>query len=722
MMRRTSVLVLAVLALAAQESLGQSQAGRPWSWTAQGLLRDGEGQLRRLPDLEIDPGPSVPATAPEKASPLRDEMAAALRELGHAVPASAFAGRPSMSTLPRSPEPAPGLKVSADREAGILLHDGKLFWHRRGGAARIVLEEAGALRHLKISPDGLVASYIRGCDLFLLDLESGQEKALSSDGGEEMFVGELDWVYQEEVYGRFDFNANWWSPQSRHLAFLRIDESRVAEFVITNPIPPRQEVERLRYPKAGDGNPVATLHVALAPEGKVISVDLGAYRPEEEILIVRVGFHPTNGKVVFQVQDREQRWLDLNEADPDTGTARTLIRETSRSWVNILGMPRWLADGTFLWESERTGYRHIYHYHADGTLIRAITGGEWQVKGIEDVREDRGEIIFSATADGAIDTNFYRVALDGTGFRRLTQGPGTHTLAWNPERTHYIDTVKSVLEPERQWLCSAEGTVLREIGIVGEAPPPDEGSTTELVTIPARDGYPLDALLVIPSQTEPGRRLPIFINTYSGPDAPTVSNSPGADGAGRRMAARGIIGLSVNVKSASGRGQAHTDACYMQFGVRELQDLEDSVDWVVANRNGDPTRVGIAGFSYGGFMAAFALTHSRKFSLGIAGGGVFDWRLYDTIYTERYMRTPQNNADGYAKSSCVEAARDLHGHLLLVHGGMDDNVHVQNLLQLADALQRANKPFEMMIYPRARHGIGLRHYQDLVNRAISERL
>jgi dipeptidyl-peptidase-4 len=249
----------------------------------------------------------------------------------------------------------------------------------------------------------------------------------------------------------------------------------------------------------------------------------------------------------------------------------------------------------------------------------------------------------------------------------------------------------------------------------------------QLLQIPARDGFVMDATLLPPATIEPGKRYPLWIPTYSGPDAPSVSDRWNGDPWSQFLAQQGYAVLQVNNRTSSQKGHAWVSKCWQQFGVQELADLEDAIAWIAANHAwADPARVGISGWSYGGFMTAFALTHSKAFKLGVAGAGVYDWRLYDSIYTERYMKTPRNNADGYAKTSCIQAAKDLSGYLVLAHGTMDDNVHFQNTLQFALALQKADKEFEMMAYPKSRHGLGSAeqnwHFRKLTWRAIRERL
>jgi len=587
--------------------------------------------------------------------------------------------------------------------------EGALWW-TKGGEARVVEDgAAGELELVERSPDGRFLACVQANDLVLVDLENGARTEVTGDGSADVFNGKLDWVYQEELYGRGDFKGFWWSPDSRHVALLRLDESLVHDFTVIDHIEDghfRVKPEVTRYPKVGDPNPVVGLGlVEVAAPGNVRWLDLSKYAAEEP-LVVRVDWAPS-GTLLFMVQDRIQTWLELVAADPATGATRQLLREESPGWVNRPDAPRWLADGSFLWLSERTGQRHLYRYRVDDkVLVTTLTSGEWSVGGIDELDEARGLVWLTATKDGAIDANLYRVALDGTGLLRLTSGPGRHSWRWNAARTLFLDRVSSLEEPTRLLLCDGEGKVLRELA---RASIPDleayATSRWERLVIPARDGFELDAALLPPVGFDPAQRYPVWLPTYSGPDAPSVSNSWSSSSWNQFLAQNGVMVFQVNVRSASGKGQRVIESCYEQLGVQELADLEDAVDWLVANRGADPARVGITGGSYGGFMAAYALTHSDRFALGLAASGVYDWRMYDTIYTERYMSTPARNPEGYAKTSVVEAATSLKGHLVITHGEMDDNVHLQNAIQLVYALQKAGKDFELMIYPQSRHGL-----------------
>lgn len=623
-------------------------------------------------------------------------------------------------------EPKPAAPPAGDGKPPapqiVLVHDGDLWLDARSrppkkSAAAIRLTHDGAAggdkQECHLAPDGAHASFVRGNNLVVVDVSSQQSWAVTSDGGPEQFHGRLDWVYQEELYGRGDFQAHWWSPRGGMVAFLSLDERPVKEFTLVDHVPEGfLDVERAvttevsNYPKAGDPNPNVRLSVAHPASRKVVPVDLSSF--PADVLVVRVEWTPDGATLLAVVQDRIQTWAELCAVDPATGAVTKWIREQSKTWVNRPESPRWLADGTFLWLSERSGRAHVYHYSATGELLAAITGGDWQVRSIVRVDEAARVLWFEGTLDGATGRHLYRIGLDGEGLVCVTPGVGTHAFSLDAAGTFVLDRWSAMDRPTTVRVLDARtGTVVHELGSADKGAAAKYAfSERQRITIPARDGYLLDACVQLPPDWQQGTRYPVFLPTYSGPDAPSVRDAWSHSSYHQFLAQQGFVILQVNVRSASGRGQLDTGTCYRQFGVQELKDLEDAVDDVCARFGGDAARVAISGWSYGGFMAAYALTHSKKFALGLAGAGVYDWRLYDTIYTERYMRLPQENGAGYDASSVIKAAKDLHGHLVILHGTMDDNVHVQNAMQLVWALQAAGKQdFELMLYPRSRHGL-----------------
>lgn len=602
--------------------------------------------------------------------------------------------------------------LARGRGATVVNHANDLFLIMAAGEAKRLTFDAAPEVGEELSPDGKFVSFVRDYNLHLIEVESGRERSLTTDGGPELFYGRLDWVYQEEVYGRGNFKGYWWSPDSSAIAFLKLDESPVNEFTVVDHMPTTLETEVTKYPKAGDPNPRVWLGVIKAVGGETVWIDTKQYEPIEH-LIVRVGWNPGGDRVVYQVQDREQRWLDLNMANPANGSTTRLLHETTPAFVQVLGDPYWLKDGSFLWFSERSGYKHLYHYSFDGAstpgMKQQVTGGEWEARTLHDVDEANDWVYFSGTERSPIGGDVYRVRLDGTGLERLSQTEGTHRASFNPSATHYIDTWSDVHTPAQVRLHAADGTEVRVIvaNPVPELAELDLGKV-QFLQVPTRDGFMMEAMIIRPPDFDPSKKYPVLQYNYGGPHAPSVRNAWG----GTRylwhqmLAQHGYIIWICDNRSASGKGIKPTWEAYLQLGVVELRDIEDGLDWLVAQGYADPDRLGIWGWSYGGFMASYALTHSTRFRAGIAGAPVTDWRLYDTIYTERYMRMPQNNPEGYDSTSVVKGAAGLHGNLLILHGTMDDNVHMQNSIQLIYELHKAGKDsFDFMVYPRSRHGV-----------------
>ena len=635
------------------------------------------------------------------------------------------------------------------REAEALAHDPEAFrWSRdwnlvllnvshdlvcydatKGHAVRLTntpVEEVGE----QFSPDGRLVAFVHGYDLWVVPSDgSAPPRALTSGGSQELYFGRLDWVYQEELYGRGNFQGYWWSPDSTMLALLRLDQSPVREFTLTHDQPVYPSVEVGNYPKAGANNPIAALGVVDARGGEVRWFDLSRHG-NQETLLVRVQWHPDNSEVWFQVQDREQRWLDLLAGNPRNGQVRPVLREDSDCWVEAEGEPAWIDGGkNFLWLSERDGWKHAYLYQRDGKLLGRITEGTFEVDQIVGIDEQARLLYFLSDRSDIKEQHLWRIGLDGKGAAPVTKDPGTHQVELSPDKALFFDTSSNVAYLRRVELKRMDDQVVRVLGESDMAPMAEyQLNPVEFVKVPARDGFELEAMLLKPRGYVAGKQYPVVCHTYSGPHAPQVRNAWG-----RRhylwhqmLAQKGYVVWICDNRSASGKGRAAARACWRNLGETELRDLEDSVDWLVKQGIADPKRIALWGWSYGGFQTAFCMTHSTKWALGMAVNPVTDWLLYDSIYTERYMGLPANNPDGYRKSSVVAAAGNLQGRFLLVHATMDDNVHLQNSLQLARALQNAGKSFAMMLYPGVRHGVEnprqLRHVYQTMTEFLEKNL
>lgn len=598
------------------------------------------------------------------------------------------------------------LNFNPSYTAALVAIAGDLYVHDfMSGQARRLTRTPGDEEEATFSPDGRLVAFIRANNLHVVDVADPREQALTTDGSAELFNGKLDWLYQEEIYGRGRFRGYWWSPDSARIAFLQLNERPVPEYTVVDHIPYRPALEVTDYPKAGDPNPTARLGIARVAGGEPVWADLQSYSGGD-FLIVSVDWVPDNAQVAVQIQDREQTWLDLNFVSARTGAPRKVLRETTKAWANNNGDPSWLRDGTFLWVSERSGFRHIYHYRADGTQIRQVTNGRWDVRTFYGASAD-GQVFFASPERSAVGMDIYRIALDGTGMTRLSQTPGWHRAIFSGGFTQYVDVWSNATTPTQVRLHRVDGGELRVLDANRvESLSQYRLSTPEFMQVKARDGFVMEAVMIKPPDFNPARRYPVYQFTYAGPGAQSVFNRWGGTQYlyHQLLAQNGVIVWILDNRSASGKGAESQWPVYGRLGELELQDLEDGAAWLKQQPYVDGSRLIMHGWSYGGFMTAYALTHSTTWSAGIVGAPVTDWRDYDTVYTERLMKTPQNNPDGYRRTAPRLAASNLQARMLLIHGTMDDNVHMQNSIQFAYELQRAGKPFEMMVYAKQRHG------------------
>lgn len=592
---------------------------------------------------------------------------------------------------------------NAKHSAAVVTKDDELELRSLTGAsAKPLTKTVGEEEEATFSPDGTKVAFVRNNDIYVVDLD-GNEKRLTTTGTPELLNGKLDWVYQEEIYGRGIWKAYWWSPDSSRIAFLQLDEKDVPKYTILDEITTHPGVEVYPYPKAGDPNPRVKLFVVNVADGAIKEMDIARYK-DVQPLIVNVMWD--KDALLFQVQNREQFWLDLLTANPATGESRVLIHDTTKAWVDPLANPIFLPDGTFLWQSERSGWRHVYQYKPDGTLLRQITKGEWEVRDLHGA--DKQYVYFSGTERSVLGQDVYRIRFDGTGLQRLSGPAGTHNATFNPSMTRYVDKWSDVDTPDQIRLHANDGKQLR---VVDE----NRGALyaqynlpkIEFMQVKTRDGFPMEALMIRPTNFDPSKKYPVYQYVYAGPHAQQVRNVWGVPRTlfHRYVAQQGAIVWIVDNRTASGKGAVSAWPMYKNFGELELRDFEDALAWLKAQPYVDGSRVLMTGWSGGGYMTLYTLTHSKSWSSGIAGGSVVDWHLYDSVFTERFMLEPRNNEEGYKKSAPLLAAKDLHGRLLLLHGTTDDNVHAQNTIQFAYELQKQGRTFEMMLMPRSKHSV-----------------
>lgn len=601
---------------------------------------------------------------------------------------------------------------SADRLHALVPHRRDLYYFdaENGAARQLTHSSEEDEEFAELSPDGKHVAFLRKNDLWVVGTESTELKQLTKDGSEELLNGKLDWVYQEELYGRGNFKAYWWSPDGRQIAFLQLDQTPVLHYQVPDSTSFRQQLEDTRYPKAGDPLPVARMWIADVASGRMQQVDLSAF-DETDRLIARVTWSPAN-ELWLQILNRIQNKQSVVRVDRESGKAATLFTESTDGWIEVLGTPEFVINGDFLWLSDLpSGRRHLHRVSTATGKRTQLTSGDWDVEALLSVTSDKSTAFVSGNISHPTETQLIAVDLQRASVHQLTSARGTHRSTVDASGKYFIDVFSSLTTPPVASVHTIDGQPLRII----ETPASDRYQFVDVqtpipMTIKARDGLELQAMLMLPSGVDlhnPSRKLPVVFYVYGGPQAPTIKNawSGGSFWWHQMLCQKGFAVVLCDNRSSRGRGIKDTWTIRKDLGRVELNDLEDAVNWVNAQPWADSDRVGLWGWSYGGYLTSYALTHSKLFRAGIAGAPVTDWRHYDAIYTERYMDLPNDNADGYKSSSVVEAAANLSGRLLLIHGERDDNVHLSNTLQLVDALQNAGKQFELMVYPKNRHGI-----------------
>jgi dipeptidyl-peptidase-4 len=609
--------------------------------------------------------------------------------------------------------PLRGVNSSAsDRLKPVLSPDGRLLaggtagdlfiFDLATGHARFVTADSDQEIFPAFSPDGASIGFIRDADLHWIELETGVIHRVT-DRGKDLYLlnGVADWVYEEELDVE---RAYWWSPDGQRLAFLQFDERPVGIVPITGSEVPYPELESQHYPKAGTANPVVRLGVIGRNGGEPIWMDVG----DEDQYVPRAGWTPT-GQVWLQRLNRDQTILDLMAADPTSGEARVLLTETDDAWINVRDDLEFLADGGFLWTSERDGWRHLYLCSSDGTIKRRLTSGEWQIEDVYGANAAETAVFFKANRGDHRQYHLYRVSTESAELQQLgDQGRGSHSGYPSPKGDQVVDLWSTRDTPPRADLVAADGTVARRLWESGDQLSGWDLLPVEAGSILADDGTELYSLLIRPRDFDPTQEYPVVLYVYGGPNSQLTADewSTSTHNTYRLFADMGMAVFLVDNRGTWGRGHAFETVVHRRLGEFEVADQLAAARWLKAQPWVDPDRIAVYGGSYGGYMTLLCLLKAPEvFRAGIAYAPVTDWSLYDTIYTERYMDTPQDNPEGYEVSAPLTYAENLNGALLLAHGTMDNNVHFQNSLQLIGRLAAADKKFELMVYPRTRHGV-----------------
>jgi dipeptidyl-peptidase-4 len=590
--------------------------------------------------------------------------------------------------------------------AGILFQGPtSLAWlDVKSQTGRALVSGNAAIADPKISPDGRFVSFVRDHNLWVVSAADGKERAITQGGTEEIRKGELDWVYPEELEIK---TAYWWAPDSSAIAYLEMDERKVAQYPMVDFASPSGEAEMERYPVAGGANPVVRVLIAALSGGEPRVMDIGA---ETDIYIPRVNWLMDSKHVAIQRLNREQNTLDLFIADAATGSARVALTEKDPYWINVSDDLYFLMDGKrFLWSSERTGYRHLYLYDLGGKQLAQLTKGDWEVSALDTVDESKGLVYFTATEKSPLERHLYRVGLDGTGFTRITKAEGTHAAVMAPNRAAFYDTYSNTATPPRQDLYRTDSSSIAPINENKVAELADYHlSPVEFLSVKSRDGLLLNASIIKPPNFDAKKEYPVLVSTYGGPHAQVVRNLWGGSTFlwHEMMAQKGYIVFLLDNRGSAGRGHAFETPLHFRLGAQELSDQRDGVQYLKSLPYVDANRIGIWGWSYGGHMTLHAMFEAGDdFKAGFAGGPVTDWHYYDSIYTERYLGLPQKNAKGYEDSSPAKYAPQLKGKLLIAHGTGDDNVHFANTLTVINDLIDAGKYVEVLAFPGRGHGV-----------------
>ncbi|MDA1029197.1 MAG: DPP IV N-terminal domain-containing protein [Bacteroidetes bacterium] len=567
------------------------------------------------------------------------------------------------------------------------------------------------------SPDGKLKAFYRDRNMYLSNTDGSGEKALTTDGNADTRIknGSASWVYGEELGQR---TAMWWSTSSQKVAYFRFDDSGVPDYQLQmdqTKIQSSLDIEA--YPKAGVTNPIVDLFAYDITSGKTTKMDIRDGKPMSDDVVghyvYNASWTPDGKELLVNRTNRWQNILEIAACSPETGKCRVVIHEEwLESWVDNTPTMQFLADGQrFVWESERTGWLNYYLYDLSGKLLATLTNHNFEVAGITSVDEKANALWYMArSGDNPMKTQLHRVGLDGKGDKRITNPAFNHSIRPAPNNKYFVDVAQTFEHPPVSSLIDASGKTLAEIATSDLTKFRELGlHNAELFTFKAADGVTdLYGMLSKPSNFDPSKQYPLLISVYAGPKTNGARETFGASSA---LAEYGFLVASLDSRSAAGRGKRFLDAIYQKLGVVEIDDQAAGVKALRTRPYVDGSRVGIFGTSYGGYASAMALVrYPDVFHAASSSSPVTDWRHYDTIYTERYMRTPQANTGGYDEGSVMTYANDLQGRLMLYYGTADNNVHPSNMMQFIDVLQKANKSFDVQVGPDKGHS-GINQYR-----------
>jgi len=561
-----------------------------------------------------------------------------------------------------------------------------------------------------LSPDKQYVAFTRNNNLFTIRLSDKKEIQLTSDGTDVILNGYASWVYFEEILGRpTRYKSFWWSPDSKHIAYMRMDEHMVPMFPIYSEEGQHGFIEQTRYPKAGDKNPEVKVGVVKPDGGTTVWAD---FNEKDDQYFGMPYWKPDGSALWIQWMPRTQDNLKVYEMNLANGTKKEVYDEKQKTWVDLDdqgGRITFLKSGkNFIIKSDASGWNHLYLHDMTGKRINAITSGSYTVTDINWIDEKNQTVYFTCRKDNSARFDLYKVKLNGTGLQRLTFGDYTHrNIQLSPNAAYFVTTLSNTITPDVMTLVNGKGKIVRELGnAVGEDYYNNVIAKTQMTRVKSEDGkYDLPVRIIWPTNFNKNRKYPVLISIYGGPNAGTVYDGWQMNMQQQWWARQDLIQVQMDHRASGHFGKEGVSYMHRNLGYWEMKDWTTIVKWLIDSANVDKSKVAISGFSYGGYMSCYALTYGADyFTHGLAGGSVTDWSLYDTHYTERFMDTPAENPEGYKTSSVYSYIDQYKGVLRIYHGTMDDNVHVQNSLQLVKKLQEKKKPFEFMLYPGGRHG------------------
>lgn len=568
-------------------------------------------------------------------------------------------------------------------------------------------------KNATFSPDSSYIAYTKDNNLFTFSFKTNKENQLTTDGTKTTLNGFATWVYWEEIFGRATrFRAFWWSPDSKKLAYMRFDESKTPMFPLYSSEGQHGFIEETRYPKSGDPNPEAKVGFVSPDGGATTWAD---FKEKDEQYFGWPKWLPDGSGLMLQWINRGNDDLKLYNVSPNNGSKKEIYSETQKAWIDIDNADERLtimdSGKEMMIISDKTGWKQLYLYGIDGKFKNNITEGKYTVKSVEGIDQKNRIVYFYARGiESSARFDLYKIGFDGKGLKRLTFGAfNNKNINASPNLKNFITTYSNINTPTSMAVVDNNGKLVRELGTIkGSEMDNYNLAKTELLRVKSDDGlFDLPMTITYPENMIAGKKYPVLISIYGGPDAGTVYDQWSWSPRSQWLAKEGVIQVAFDHRASGHFGKEGVAYMHRNLGFWEMKDYTTLAKSLIDKGIADPTKICITGFSYGGYMTCYALTYgSDVFTHGMAGGSVIDWSLYDSAYTERFMDTPAENPEGYKTSSVLTHSDKYKGKLLIVHGTMDDNVHMQNSIQFISKLQDAKKDFELMFYPNGRHGWG----------------